>query len=302
MAHKNPDQVYRLVSRLDDGLSAFFIHIDKSVAITPFEKIKEAGKLVQFVERVNSKWGGFGSVQAALNGLKAIKQSENFFDQIFLLSGQDYPIKSNAYINQFLETSPNTTFIEYFPIPNYQKWPGNDRGGLYRVDKYYIGLKKKEMFISKTLNLLSKYFSVLKRKLPDDIKPYAGSQWWSVSMDMLNYILDYDANHPEYRSFHKYTFVPDELYFQMIIANISDKKIAQHIENNNKRFIIWEKVSSAHPNTLRVQDFNTILASDHLFARKFDEHVDAEILNLIDQKILLKTESFEAEFTNKSVL
>ena len=105
-------------------------------------------------------------------------------------------------------------------------------------------------------------------------------------MSTLNYILDYDAVHPEYRAFHQYTFVPDELYIQMIVANSKDERLLSHLENNNKRLMIWEKPDSAHPNILRKSDLPAIMDSDHLFARKFDEGLDAEVLDLIDAKIL----------------
>jgi hypothetical protein len=130
MAHKAPQQLYRLIDRLNDGDSEFFIHIDKTAEFTQFNSIKEFGDIVHFIERVNSKWGGFGSVQASLNGLKAVRDSSKNFDQVLLLSGQDYPIKSNAYINEFFASSPYSLFVDYFPIPNYKKWPGGDRGGL----------------------------------------------------------------------------------------------------------------------------------------------------------------------------
>lgn len=288
MAHKNPLQVHRLVSRLNDGHSEFFIHIDKTAAIAPFEIIKETAKAVQFVERADSGWGKFGSVQASLNGLKAVKDSKKYFDRIFLLSGQDYPIKSNDYINNFLEKHPKSVFIEYFPIPNYQKWPGNDRGGLYRVDKYYIGLKRHELLLSKTMNFLSAYIPFLRRKIPNGLKPFAGSAWWSVDMYALNYILDYDLKHPEYRKFHQFTFVSDELFIQMIVANSKDETLLKNLENDNRRLIIWESDSAAHPKTLQAKDFETIRTSEQLFARKFDEKTDAEILDLIDSKILLQ--------------
>lgn len=105
-------------------------------------------------------------------------------------------------------------------------------------------------------------------------------------MYALNYILDYDQDHPRYRSFHKYTFVPDELYVQMIIVNSTDEKLTKSIENNNKRFMIWGKPGSAHPNILGKTNLDDILSSGDLFARKFDEKRDAEILDLIDSKIL----------------
>jgi len=286
MAHKAPEQLHRLVSRLNDGSSDFFIHIDLTANFSQFQMVKAFGSIVHFIERVDSKWGGFGSVQASLNGLKAVKNSTKKFDRIFLLSGQDYPIKSNEYINDFFKNSPHSIFVDYFPIPNYKKWPGSDRGGWYRVDKYYIGLKWHEFFRSKSMNLLSTYLPFFRRKTPNGMKPFTGSQWWSVDMYALEYILDYDKQHPEYRAFHQFTFVPDELYIHMILANSKDEKIIKSLEANNKRFMIWEKPDSAHPNILRKTDYDSIAASDHLFARKFDASVDVEILGMIDEKLL----------------
>ncbi len=285
MAHRYPEQLFRLITRLNDGASEFFIHIDKTAEFSQFEVIKNSNAPISFVERVDSRWGGFGSVQASLNGLKAIKNSGKNFDQILLVSGQDYPIKSNAYINEFFETSPYSIFVDYFPIPNYKKWPG-DRGGWYRVDKYYIGLKKHQMFMSKSLNLLSRFLPFLRRKTPNNMKPFTGSQWWSMDMYALNYILDYDAKHPGYRAFHQYTFVPDELYVHMILANSTDEQIRKNMISDNKRFMIWEKSHSAHPNTILKKDFDAIKSSGHLFARKFDAKVDSEILDIIDAKLL----------------
>jgi len=286
MAHKDPHQLLRLVTRLNDGASEFFIHIDKKVEFSPFQIVKELGEIVHFIERSDSKWGRYGTIKPFLSGMKAVKNSPKKFDRILLLSGQDYPIKSNAYINDFFKNAPHSVFINYFPIPNYKKWPGSDRGGLYRVDKYYFGTKWYEFFCSKSLNLLSTYIPFLRRKIPGGMKPFAGQTWWNLDMYALNYILDYDAKHPEYLAFHRHTFVADELYVQMILANSKDEKLLRSIENSEKRFTIWEKANSAHPKILGKSDFEAILSSDDLFARKFDEKADAEILDLIDHKIL----------------
>ena len=289
MAHKSPKQLHRLVSRLVDGSSEFFIHIDKKVDISPFQIFEEFGEIVHFIERFDSKWGSLGTIEPFLSGMKAVKNSSKKFDRVLLLSGQDYPIKSNEYINDFFKNSLYSVFVDYFPIPNYAKWPGSDRGGWYRVDKYFFGLKWYQFFCSKTMNLLSTYIPFLKRKIPDGMKPYTGQTWWNLDLYALNYILDYHAKHPEYIAFHKNTFVADELFVQMILANSKDEKLLKSMENSEKRFTIWEKSYSAHPNILRKTDFEAILSSDDLFARKFDENVDTEILDLIDDKILFET-------------
>ncbi|RYE24653.1 MAG: hypothetical protein EOP42_22095 [Sphingobacteriaceae bacterium] len=294
MAHKDPKQVFRLVSRLNDGSSEFFIHIDKKAAISQFQNLKQIGKTVHFTERFDATWGGYGLIKPYLSALKTVKESAKKFDRIMLLSGQDYPIKSNNYINEFFKNSPHSNFINYFPIPNLTKWPGSDRGGLYRVDKYYFGAKWYELFCSKALNLLASYFPVLRRKLPGGMKPYTGQTWWNLDQYAMNYILDYVDQHPEYIKFHKHTFVADELFIQMIIGNSKDEKLLKSIKNSEKRFTIWPKPDSAHPKLLRKDDMEAIMASEDLFARKFDENVDAEILDLIDREILFSTDKDQA--------
>ncbi|MGI4021850.1 MAG: beta-1,6-N-acetylglucosaminyltransferase [Janthinobacterium lividum] len=287
MAHKSPNQVHRLVSRLNDGSSTFFIHIDQKAEFSQFSSLNNFGDTVHFTERFDATWGGYGLIKPYLSAMQTVKESPKKFDRILLLSGQDYPIKSNADINLFFENSPHSNFINYFPIPNYQKWPGGDRGGLYRVDKYYFGTKWYEFFLSKSLNLLSTYIPFLRRKMPNGMRPYTGQTWWNLDMYALNYILNYHAKHPEYIAFHKHTFVADELFVQMIIGNSKDEKLLQSIENSEKRFTIWPKANSAHPKIMGKTDIEAIKASEDLFARKFDENVDTEIMDLIDQQILL---------------
>ncbi|RYE31757.1 MAG: hypothetical protein EOP42_10165 [Sphingobacteriaceae bacterium] len=291
MAHKDPKQVFRLVSRLNDGYSEFFIHIDKKAVIAQFQNLKQIGDKVHFTERFDATWGGYGLIKPYLSALKTVRASGKKFDRIMLLSGQDYPIKSNEAIDRFFKNSPYSNFINYFPIPNLTKWPGTDRGGLYRVDKYYFGARWYELFCSKSMNLLATYLPFLRRKIPNGMKPYIGQTWWNLDQYGMNYILDYVDQHPEYMDFHKNTFVADELFVQMIIGNSKDEKLLKSIENTEKRFTIWPKPDSAHPKLLSKADIEAIMASDDLFARKFDENVDSEIFDLIDEKILFRNSS-----------
>lgn len=118
--------------------------------------------------------------------------------------------------------------------------------------------------------------------------PYAGSAWIILDMYALNYILLFVDANPEYLSYHKNTFVADEAFVHMIIGNSNDKELISRTENIEKHFIIWPTQQSAHPKILDNLDFDAIKLSGHLFARKFDEHIDSEILDLIDQNILYK--------------
>jgi len=279
LAHKQPEQLYRLVEKLDDSSSTFFIHIDKKKSISDFNNLLFFGSKVQFIDRESSNWGEIGIIMAILNALRAIKEFNKKIEHIILLSGQDYPIKSNDYINNFFSTSPYSVFIEYWTMPNFEIWKGS--GGMSRINKYFFGVKPYKKFIAKTINFISIFLPFFRRKLPYKLKPYGGWMWWSMDFYALNYILQFLDDHPKYLKYHKYTFIPDEIFFQTILLNSKDEKLLASITNHNMRYIQW-KDQKSHPSTLRKSDLEDIMQSDALFARKFDPDKDKEILDEID--------------------
>jgi hypothetical protein len=288
LAHKHPSQLYRLYKALNDEFSTFFIHIDGKADITKFQRLL-TDPTVNWVDRVEANWGEFSIVEAALILLNAVKDSEKTFDRIILLSGQDYPIKSNETINEYLRQSAQSNFIEYHSLPAPEKWKPN--GGLYRVNKYFFGLHFRQRYKAKAINFLATFFPQLRRKLPQGMKPYAGSMWWIIDDYSMRYILDYVKNNPEYTAFHKKTFAPDEVFFHMILLNASDEKVKERIANDDKRFIKWKNIEASHPEQLDEKDLDEIRMSDALFARKFDITEDDEILNLIElQRRILPNE------------
>lgn len=284
LAHKHPEQLFRLVQRLADISSFFFIHIDKKANISDFRNLKNLGHKIIFVERVTANWGEFGLVKATLNGLKAVRNYGHTFERIILLSGQDYPIKSNAEIDQYFKSTNFTIFLEYYSLPDEVKWkPG---GGLYRVNKYFFGLRLYQKFLARATNLLAAFLPFLQRKIPSGMKPYAGSGWWMIDNDALNYILTYVEENPGYLAFHQYTFAADELFFHMILLDGKDQKITKNITNSNKRFVKWKDIHASHPEIIKLSDMQTIIDSEDLFARKFDMMEDTAIMNHIDQHCL----------------
>ncbi|HEY0058615.1 MAG TPA: beta-1,6-N-acetylglucosaminyltransferase [Flavisolibacter sp.] len=280
LAHKNPMQLQRLVGALSDGCSHFFVHIDSRTGISPFRIFLHSPKHISILPGIKTEWGGFGLVKAALNGLEAVFRSEEKFDHIILLSGQDYPIKSNKQIDDFLERHKGKNFLEHFPLPSPAKWsPG---GGLYRVNKYFFGLKTCQRYAAKSANFLGRLLPCMRRKTYDHMEAFAGSMWWIINSYAAQYIINFVAMNPGYVRFHRFTFAPDELFFHMILLNSKDDRIRSSIVNNDLHFIRWKDIKASHPETIKKEDLGDLLRSEALFARKFDATADAEILDLID--------------------
>lgn len=282
LAHKNGQMVKRLVDRLDDNASDFFLHVDLNSDITGFRKIFHNDQRVRFLRREETGWGTFGLVKATLNAMRVIQCGD--YEKVILLSGQDYPIKSNEEIDQFFQNSRYNIFMDHFPLPNHRKW--GEGGGMYRVNKYFFGLSFIKKMMAKTANFLGVIFPFAKRKELPGMKPFSGSQWWAMDMRAVDYILEYVDNHPEYVRYHQHTFAADELFFQMILLNCPDPSLRNNIANNNLRFMKWKSESIAHPEVLSVDDVECISDSDALFARKFDPEVDSHVIDVIDGRIL----------------
>lgn len=66
--------------------------------------------------------------------------------------------------------------------------------------------------------------------------------------------------------FFKYTWAPDELFFHTILYNSPLKKT---LVNRSLWYIDWN--TNGSPKTLTLDDYDRIVRSDALFARKFDE-------------------------------
>ncbi|MDF2432577.1 MAG: hypothetical protein JWP44_2208 [Mucilaginibacter sp.] len=284
LAHKNHNQLKRLIERLDDGLSYFFVHIDKESAMQQHVSAFEGMKNTRLVPCIRTEWGNFGLVEATLKAMDAVKNSGENIERIILLSGQDYPIKSNDYINNFLRSSKHSVFMDHYQLPDYKKWSSG--GGSYRVNKYFFGFSIVSKYRAKTLNFLSGYIKILQRRLKRSMTHYYGSQWWVIDKYTLNYILDFVAKNPDYTAFHRNTFAPDELFFQTIVMNTDDEQLSASILNNNIRFMKWADNLIAHPEILGQNDFDEIYSSPALFARKFDAGVDSKVLEMIDEKCL----------------
>jgi hypothetical protein len=282
LAHKNEMMVKRLVDRLDDDASAFFLHIDLNSDIKGFREIFRNNPHVRFLKRERTGWGTFALVTATLNAMRVVQGGD--YEKVILLSGQDYPIKSNEEIDQFFQTSPYNIFMDHFPLPNHRKWgPG---GGMYRVNKYFFGLSFVKRMMAKTANFMGIVFPFTKRKELPGMKPFSGSQWWAMDMRAVNYILEYVDSHPEYIRYHQHTFAADEIFFQMILLNCPDESLRKNIANNNLRYMKWKSESIAHPEVLGVSDVESISDSGALFARKFDPSVDSDVIDVIDDKFL----------------
>jgi hypothetical protein len=267
-AYKNPDHLARLIRRLHTGSgTSFLVHVDRKTDDATFRAML-AGVAdlegIRFLPRHACHWGDFGHVRASLKGIRELAHRADEPDYVILLSGQDYPIKSNTFIRDFLERAEGRSFFLHFPLPT-ENW---SRGGLDRFRDWHIRYRGLHLRLP------------LRRRLPDGLRPWGGSAYWIVSRSALRTIVDFLEANPGYERFFKHVDIPDELFFQTILLNGPE---AERCVDFRLHYTEWSRDPA--PAILVEDDFPHLLDSSCLFARKFDAAIDAEILDLIDERL-----------------
>jgi hypothetical protein len=268
-AYRNLGQLARLVRRLHEGGDEIVVHVDKktddgaySGLLGSFDGIAS----VHFLERHTCHWGGFGHVRATLKGIRELRRREVDYDYLILLTGQDYPIKSNAFIHAFFEENRGKSFMAYNALPT-PSW--SPRGGLDRIEYWHLRLYGKHLRLP------------WKRRFPSGLRPFGGGAYWCLSRECIDLVSDFVAARSDAVDFFKHVDIPDELFFQTVIMN---SELRHAVVNDNLRYIDWTR--GVRPAVLDVRDFERLRASRKLFARKFDVHHNGEILDLIDRELL----------------
>lgn len=295
LAHKNPLQLSRMIERLDDGASKFFIHLDAKTPIEPFAACLE-GAHIRFIEpRERCVWGDFSIVRATIHLMEAASKEQGVF---ILMSGQDYPIQSQGYINDFLESNKEFDFIEIEPLE--EKWKpkmvkdklehyhilhSEERGhsNCYAPFRHCSVFQKLRTLMHLLKGRLSRKNFRLLCSLPKRVAPferqYAGSQFWAFSERTFYAVLHYICEHKAaLEGYYKYTSSPDEIYFHSVLMDLVAKDSTIKLKDPITYVNYFRK-----NNVFITEDFDKITsAKGKLFARKFDTDIDIEILNKLD--------------------
>ena len=277
LAHKNPNQLLRLINRINHRNADIYIHIDKKVDINEFKFLTSESQVYFISNRIKCNWGGNSLFLGILSSLKEVLSLNKNYDFINLLSAQDYPITSAQSIHNYLEKNKGKNFISFDTSKDSDWW----KQATLRYEKHHftdLNFKGK-YFIQKLIN---RFYPT--RKFPLEMELFGGSKstWWTISAECANYVNDIFSKNTKLTHFLKYSWGTDEFAFATIVMNSPFKT---HTINNNLRYIDWSEGNS-HPKLLLLEDYDAIISSDMLFARKFDTSIDINILNKIDKNIM----------------
>jgi hypothetical protein len=293
LAHHQPEQLVRLLKRLENGAHSIFLHIDKRSKLSSFidcEGFKNLSK-IYLLKRFTCHWGDIGLVYATLEGIRCASRQK--CDYVILLSGADYPIKTNEAINQFLSANDGKNFLHHFQMPAPYWIPGKQ---ISRIKKYYYYFNNKlfeypmpaeiKSVPRRAINAVLSLFLPRERTFPRNIVPFGGDNWFCITHAACQEIMDFYQKHPEVLRFLKFSLSPEEIFVQTAVFNSGNSALISSVINENIHDINWKSRTDASPEIFNTHDFNRLSASDKLFARKFDHSKYPDLVNRIDSELL----------------
>lgn len=307
MCHKNPNQVNRLISKLQSDQSICFVHVDSCADFGP-ESIR--GVLTE--KRYHGVLGSYSLVQISDELMQCAKayEKENsiHFRYFCLVSGQDYPLNSIVSIQDELQKNYPTPYIDCTPCAR-GNWVynGSKHSAWWNVINIKINqwlpkpgiirkLVKSPVLVA---DLITRNWMNPRTMLSKNhIDLYGGSAWWILSDVMVDHLIDAARNFTQNNKFYPLTGVgvPEENYYQTMLMNSEFKNLIrvnppEMVAQNCKTYANFSpegKPFTGHPYILTMEDAArlTKLAKNRFFARKFDETVDSSVFDWIDENLL----------------
>jgi hypothetical protein len=266
LVHRLPEQFKRLFKALYHPENHYLIHLDKKISIEVYDDIRDF--LTDFpntyiLESENVVWGGYSMVQVELNGMNYLLKLNVHWDFFINLSGQDYPLKSQKIIRAFLTQNKGNNFIKIADQLAIRPETMN------RIENHFVETENGFSGIT------------YKRAYLKDVIPYIGGQWMILTRECCEFI----CNSGEAKKFENYytnTLIADESFFQTVLMNTSFDGV---LINDDKRAIIWipDGEIKLRPKTFTEADIKFLLEGGNLFARKFDDNIDKNIIDNLEK-------------------
>ena len=284
-AHSKKAQLLNLLHLLDDPENDLYLHIDKKAQdFTEAEMIAAAPhSRVLFVPRLDARWGSETFIDAILSLIRLASEEEHAF--YHLLSGVDLPLKPQSEIRAYFNAHLGEEFISF---ERETAKPDVIEG---RIARWHWRqpvnplLKKIHRRAAPTSSFLQRIFRVNRIKNAPVVFQ-KGGVWFSITHALARYVVEVM---PRYRAYYRHTSCADEIWLQTLVANspFMQRRAFMGFDDElsaTMRYVDWSG-GGASPRVLTGADYDMLLQSGMLFARKFDDAVDSNVIERISERV-----------------
>lgn len=280
-AHNQFGLLKHLLEMLDSSDNDIYLHIDSKAGTIDYEQFRDVLKASQLyiIERRDITWGGYSQVELEVKMLERATCTQH--DYYHFISGVDFPIKSMRDINAFFEKNAGKEFIHF------DKETKMDEVR-YRIGKYHclqekIGRRRNALTVIESVLIGIQRLLRVDRTKKSNLIFKKGANWFSITEGMAKYVVQ---NEKLIRKTFGKSICADELFLQTLVYNSGFRDNLYYSETEgrffNMRLIDWKR---GNPYIFRASDFDELLKSECLFARKFDMETDSEIIEKLQDAL-----------------
>ena len=284
-AHSKKAQLLNLLRLLDDPENDLYLHIDKKAqGFTEAEMIAAAPQSrMFFVPRLDARWGSETFIDAILSLIRLASEEEHAF--YHLLSGVDLPLKPQSEIRAYFDAHTGEEFVSF---ERETAKPDVIEGRIARwhwrqpvnplLKKFHRRAAPASTFLQRILGINRiKNAPVVFQK---------GGVWFSITHALARYVVE---EMPRYRAYYRYTSCADEIWLQTLVANSPFMQRRAFMGYDDElaatmRYVDWSG-GGASPRVLTSADYDMLMQSGMLFARKFDDSLDASVIKRISDSV-----------------
>lgn len=223
LVHTGFDRAEQMVRHWVNAGCPVVLHVDSNVQTASYDHLVQSlSDLpdVRFCVRHRCEWGTWGMVAASQEAATMLLEEFPQVRHVYLASGACLPLRPVEELRAYLDARPDTDFIESATTADVP-WTV---GGLDRERftlRFPFAWKQNRRLFDRFVHL--QQVVGYQRTMPDGIVPHMGSQWWCLTRQTLDAILQ-DHNRPVYERYFRYVWIPDESYYQTL-ARLHARKI-----------------------------------------------------------------------------
>lgn len=285
MAHDDFGVLEKLITRLDHPDNDIYVHIDRKAAGYDPARVMRLTRhsRVHVTRRMDVRWGDYSQIACELLLLRAATRKAHRY--YHLVSGSDLPLVRPAELHRFFAERDGTEFVHFVTDPDLVFIPRIAQHHLFTRHRRITSNPK----VWDTLGRVDDITTAVQRRLGVDrlrrspLTPRYGSGWFSITENLARYVLE---NEPWIRRTFRRSLCGDELFVQTLAFNSPFRErlcAAPPGEDYlaSARKIDWTR---GGPYVWRLEDLDELVAAaqqGYLFARKFREDVDREVVEAV---------------------
>lgn len=281
LAHNNYNILKALLHQLDDPRIDIFVHMD--LKAQDFDESKYMADVkkakVTFIPRIKVGYCDYTMMEVVTALMRTA--SQEYHDYYHVISGVDLLIQKRDAFFAFFEQHAGQQFVAF--TPNYVL---DDRVKYrhYFIAKWRQKSHWKSVFYIKLRKTLISLQKVCGMSVKPDMEIKKGADWYSITHDAVKYMLSQEEH---FRKYFFRSYCPTEFFPQTVLWNSPFRNQLFNLDKNDEnaedmRQIDWERGS---PYTYKIEDKEILLKSPYMFARKFDEKTDSNIIQFLENYV-----------------